>query len=434
MFNVRGTSTQLSSQFNPGATYAIRVFAMRADWDGVWHSTQNVTPHSQVATFTVPGCALPDAGTSTTSTTTSTTTTTTVPPVTLETGFDPNVNLDLYEMAVQSDGRILIGGSFTTVGGVTRKRVARLNSDGSLDTSFNLNADLNLNGAVYAMAVQSDGKILIGGDFTMVGSTTRNRIARLNSDGSLDSTFNSLNNVIDIDLSNNNVRVVAVQSDGKIIIGGDFLKVGGQTRNRIARLNSDGSLDTAFNPDANSAVFAAVVQSDGKVIIGGNFSTIGGATRRYVARLNTDGSLDTFAPSLDLSVSKIAVQSDGKILIGGSFTTVGGLTRNRIARLNADGSLDTGFNPNVNSNVEALAVQSDGKILIGGWFTAVGSPATTRNYVARLNADGSLDTGFNPNASSIIRTVREQSDGKIIIGGGFTTVGGTARNRLARLS
>jgi uncharacterized delta-60 repeat protein len=337
-------------------------------------------------------------------------------------------------MVVQSDGRILIGGSFTTVGGVTRKRVARLNSDGSLDTSFNLNADLNLNGAVYAMAVQSDGKILIGGDFTMVGSTTRNRIARLNSDGSLDSTFNSLNNVIDIDASNNNVRVVAVQSDGKIIIGGDFLKVGGQTRNRIARLNSDGSLDTAFNPDANSAVFAAVVQSDGKVIIGGNFSTIGGQTRRYVARLNSDGSLDTPAPSLNLSVSTIAVQSDGKILIGGSFTTVGGLTRNRIARLNSDGSLDTGFNPNVNSNVEALAVQSDGKILIGGWFTAVGSPATTRNYVARLNADGSLDTGFNPNASSIIRTVREQSDGKIIIGGGFTTVGGTARNRLARLS
>jgi uncharacterized delta-60 repeat protein len=141
-----------------------------------------------------------------------------------------------------------------------------------------------------------------------------------------------------------------------------------------------------------------------------------------------------FNPNVNLDLYEMAVQSDGKILIGGSFTTVGGVTRNRIARLNSDGSLDTGFNPNVNSNVEALAVQSDGKILIGGWFTAVGSPATTRNYVARLNADGSLDTGFNPNASSIIRTVREQSDGKIIIGGGFTTVGGTARNRLARLS
>jgi uncharacterized delta-60 repeat protein len=337
-------------------------------------------------------------------------------------------------MVVQSDGRILIGGSFTTVGGVTRKRVARLNSDGSLDPSFNLDADLNLNGAVYAMAVQSDGKILIGGDFTMVGSTARNRVARLNSDGSLDSTFNSLNNVIDIDVSNNNVRVVAVQSDGKIIIGGDFLKVEGQTRNRIARLNSDGSLDTAFNPNANSAVFAAVVQSDGKVIIGGNFSTIGVTRRDYVARLNTDGSLDTFAPSLNLSVSKIAVQSDGKILICGSFTTVGGVAQKYIARLNSNGTLETGFNPNPNSDVHALAVQSDGKILIGGWFTAVGSPATTRNYVARLNADGSLDTGFNPNASSIIRTVGVQSDGKIIIGGGFTTVGGTARNRLARLS
>ncbi len=97
-------------------------------------------------------------------------------------------------------------------------------------------------------------------------------------------------------------------------------------------------------------------------------------------------------------VYSVAVQADGKILLGGDFTTVGGTPRNHIARLNADGTLDTGFNPNANGDVYSVAVQADGKILLGGNFTTVGG--TARNHIARLNADGTLDTGFNPNANS----------------------------------
>jgi uncharacterized delta-60 repeat protein len=100
--------------------------------------------------------------------------------------------------------------------------------------------------------------------------------------------------------------------------------------------------------------------------------------------------------------------------------------------LNSDGTPDSGFNPNVSSSIDAVAVQSDGKILIGGFFTLVGG--ITRNRVARLNSDGSLDTGFNPDANGVVRALAVQSDGKIIIGGGFTTVGGVTRNRVARLS
>ena len=422
MITVRGTSTSLSNWFGSGATYAIRVFAMRADWDGVWHSTQNVTPHSQVVTFTVPGCAPAAEAT--------TTTTTTVPPGAVDTGFNPNVEpflRSVLAVAVQSDGKIIIGGSFTTVGGTARNYVARLNSDGTLDAGFNPDAG----GNVFAVAVQSDGKILIGGSFMTVGGVSCRGVARLNSNGTLDTGF--CPNVV---TGGNGVEAVAVQSDGKIIISGNFTKVGGDsgtTRNYVARLNSNGSLDTGFNPDANGVVYSAVVQSDGKIVIGGSFTTVGGTARNRVARLESNGTLDTgFNPNASSNVLAVAVQSDGKIIIGGNFFTVGGTARNLVARLNSDGTLDPGFNPNVNGIVYSAVVQSDGKIIIGGTFTTVGG--TERNRVARLNSDGSLDAGFDPNANEAIRAVAVQSDGKVIIGGSFTTVGGTTRNRLARLS
>jgi uncharacterized delta-60 repeat protein len=423
MFNVRGTSTSLSNWFGSGATYAIRVFAMRADWDGVWHSTQNVTPHSQVVTFTVPGCA-PAAEATTTSITT---TTTTVPPGAVDTGFNPNVEpfgRSVFAVAVQSDGKIIIGGSFTTVGGTARNYVARLNSDGTLDAGFNPDAG----GNVFAVAVQSDGKILVGGSFMTVGGVSCRGVARLNSNGTLDTGF--CPNVV---TGGNGVEAVAVQSDGKIIIGGSFTTVGGTARNNVARLNSNGSLDTGFNPNANGVVYSAVVQSDGKIIIGGSFTTVGGTARNNVARLNSDGTLDTgFNPDASSNVLDAVVQSDGKIIIGGNFTTVGGTARNLVARLNSDGTLDPGFNPNVNGIVYSAVVQSDGKIVIGGSFTTVGG--TARNRVARLESNGTLDTGFDPDAGGNVLAVAVQSDGKVIIGGNFTTVGGTTRNRLARLS
>ncbi|NDC10203.1 MAG: hypothetical protein EBZ75_12860 [Oxalobacteraceae bacterium] len=418
MITVRGTSTSLGNWFGSGATYAIRVFAMRADWDGVWHSTQNVTPHSQVVTFTVPGCA-PAAE--------ATATSTTVASGSSSAPFEVVTNDEVRALAVQSDGKILLGGLFTTVGSpaVTTNHFARLNSDGTLDTGFSPNVTgLNVNPDVYAIALQSDGKIVIGGNFTSVGGTTRNRVARLNSDGSLDASFNP-----DVD---GNVYAVAVQSDGKIIIGGSFTSVGGTTRARVARLNSNGSLDTSFgNPYIyGTSVDAVAVQSDGKVIAGGTFTAVGAAflTQTYLARLNSDGNRDTAfnnkvgggCCAVNHYVKTVVVQPDGKIIIGGRFTSVGGTSRNRVARLDSDGTVDSSFNPNVNDVVNAMVVQSDGKIIIGGNFTLVGG--TTRNRVARLNSNGSLDTSIDPNVDKEVRAMVVQSDGKIVIGGGF---GGT---------
>ncbi len=181
---------------------------------------------------------------------------------------------------------------------------------------------------------------------------------------------------------------LAVQPDGKILVGGGLTNLGGQTRNHIGRLNADGTLDGGFNPgtggSSDPTVYSLAVQADGKVLVGGGFTTLGGQTRNYIGRLNPNGTLDTaFNPGANGRVNSLAVQADGKILVGGWFTTLGGQTRNRIARLNENGSLDTGFNPGANDRVYSLAVQADWKILVGGQFTTLGGQ--TRNHLGRLN-------------------------------------------------
>src|SRR5213079_630832 len=125
---------------------------------------------------------------------------------------------------------------------------------------------------------------------------------------------------------------------------GSFSSVLGVTRNNIARLNTDGTLDTAFNPNASDFVYSIAVQADGKILAGGSFTSIGGQTRNYIARLDaTTGAADSFDPNADSIVYSIAVQADGKILAGGDFSganSIGGQTRNNIARLETDGRLD----------------------------------------------------------------------------------------------
>ena len=206
--------------------------------------------------------------------------------------------------------------------------------------------------------------------------------------------------------ANGVVVVVVVQPDGKILIGGDFTTLspnggGAVTRNRIARLNPDGTLDTAFDPNANGAVYSIAVQADGKILAGGIFGSIGGQTRNFIARLDaTTGLADSFNPNPGgpnaATVLSIAVQADGKILAGGVFVTMSGQLRNYIARLNPDGTLDTTFDPNPNQGVYSIAVQADGKILVGGIFSSIGGQ--TRNDIARLDATTGLADSFNPNA------------------------------------
>ncbi|MFA7379816.1 MAG: T9SS type A sorting domain-containing protein [Bacteroidia bacterium] len=353
----------------------------------------------------------------------------------LDASFNPGTgaNSTVWTTSIQSNGKIIIGGYFTSYNGTVRNYIARLNADGSLDTSFNQGTGVGY--IVFSTSIQSDGKIIIGGYFNSYNGTGRICIARLNADGSLDSSFNPGTG------AKWSVESTSIQSNGKIIIGGGFTSYNGTGRNYIARLNADGSLDASFNPGtgANRIVWTTSIQSNGKIIIGGEFTSYNGTGRNYIARLNADGSLDaSFNPGTGANnfVYSTSIQSNGKIIIGGEFTSYNGTGRNYIARLNADGSLDSSFNPGTGANgtVWKTTIQSDGKIIIGGNFTSYNG--TVRNYIARLNADGSLDSSFNPGtgANSTVWTTSIQSDGKIIIGGNFTSYNGTGRNRIARIN
>jgi uncharacterized delta-60 repeat protein len=349
---------------------------------------------------------------------------------------NPNANNDVHSIAVQADGKILVGGQFNganSIGGQTRNRIARLDATTGLADSF----DPNANSTVYAIAVQADGKVLAGGSFTTIApnggpTVTRNRIARLETDGRLDQTLNP-------GIAGGVVVATAVQADGKILIGGSFSTVLGVTRNNIARLNADGTLDAAFNPNADSDVYAIAVQADGKILAGGFFFTIGGQPRHRIARLDAiTGLADSFDPNANQYVNAIVVQADGKILAGGEFTGIGGQTRNYIARLDPNTGLADSWNPNASGGggVYSIAVQADGKILAGGPFNNIGGQ--TRNHIARLDATTGLADSFDPNPpadfNALVESIVVQPDGKILACGGFLTIGGQTRNHIARLN
>jgi uncharacterized delta-60 repeat protein len=350
--------------------------------------------------------------------------------------FNPNTGANniVHTSSIQSDGKIIIGGEFTSYNGIVRNRIARLNTDGTLDITFN--PGTGAGSSVLTTSIQSDGKIIIGGNFTSYNGIARKYIARLNTDGTLDITFNLGSG------ANNSVLITSIQSDGKIIIGGNFTSYNGISRNRIGRLNTDGTLDANFNPGtgANNSVMTISIQSDAKIIIGGNFTSYNEANKNYIVRLNTDGTLDTFfypGTGADSSVWTTSIQNNGKIVIGGNFAFYNGVVIKRIASLNTNGTIDLPFTTGIggaDNSVLTTSIQSDGKIIAGGNFTSYNGIA--RNYIARLNSDGTLDTTFNsgtgPNNSVLTTSI--QNNGKIIIGGDFTSYNGTLTNRIVRLN
>ncbi len=406
----------------------------------------------------------------------------------MDPSFDPgaSINGSVTQVLRQSDGKWIVAGFFTAVHEAQRGGIARLNADGSTDHTF-MDGMAGANGPVRSAAIQDDGKILIGGTFTEVNGEPRARIARLHPDGSLDPTFTATIH----SGAAHEVRTLAVQDDGRILIGGRFLYIDGEPRTGIARLNPDGSLDPAFGngeEGANDTVAAIALGPDGKVWVGGYFTTVNGESRRGIARLHPDGSLDeTFGDGLDLAegiVFAVAPLPDGKVLIGGSFFRVNGETWNRLARLHSDGTLDTSFGedmPRPSSTVSAIALLEDGGMMVGGGFSFIhgefrprlarlhpdgavdlsfgaglsgvvgsvnsiaieddaavvgGSFTGTHPYIARLGMDGELDASFTNGSSGptgTVRVVAEQSDGKILIGGNFRDIQGKIRRGIARL-
>jgi uncharacterized delta-60 repeat protein len=346
--------------------------------------------------------------------------------------FNPNVEglfgVAVRKIVVQPDGKVLVGGLFNSVapnGGpsVARSNIARFHSDGSLDPDFNPGA----NSDIFAIAIQPDGKILVGGYFTIIGGQFRNRIARLDPTTGLPDSFNPG--------ANDLVRTIVPQPNGMILVGGDFSGIGGAIRSRIARLDPVTGLTDPFNPDANSfsAVYSIALQNDGKILVGGTFTNIGGQARNRLARLDpTTGLADSLDPNVDGDVLSLALQADGKIVVGGFFNNVGGQPRANIARVEATGGGVDSFAPNANQTVQTVVVQPDGKILAGGGFTSIGGDA--RGRFARLDPATGLVDSFNPNAGGAVSTLTLHGDGQILAGGIFTTMSTQPRGRVARFA
>ncbi len=411
-------------------------------------------------------------------------------------------------VALQSDGKIVVAGLTLTGGGGTdfKFAVARFNTDGTLDTTFTnggpfpgtitTSVDNNTRSEGYAVAIQSDGKIVVAGHTDVGGGVFNLAVARLNTNGTLDTTFNAggaqpgtVSTLIDNSVVGSSGRSVAIQSDGKIVVGGyaDFASGAGE-KFAVARFNTNGTLDTSFNaggaqpgtvatdidnqtgPTHLSTGYSIAIQSNGAIVIAGEVRiTSGPLINRFgVARFLSTGVLDTsfnaggaqpgtastpintITNSTDSYGRSVALQSDGKIVIAG-FTVNpagSGIIYFSVARYLSTGTLDTSFNPSpailpgtltttidnimIDNEGYAVAIQQNGKIVVAGGFSNLINDSEFA--VARFNTNGTLDTTFvatipgaqpgtlkttidNQMTFNVGYSVVIQSDGKIVIAG-----------------
>jgi len=359
----------------------------------------------------------------------------------LDTTFNEG-NYGPYDMVFiikkQTDGKILIGGRFENYNNEDAGYIKRLNPDGTIDNTFF--SGYTFDDVVQAIELQGD-KILVGGVFQYYDPQDSNiqtrYMARLNSDGTLDGTFPTGNTF------NGQVRVITLQPDGKILVGGNFSGYNDGTGNvasrGLIRLNSDGTVDTSFNVgtgfenNQNGNVYSIIVQDDGKIVVGGWFTVYNGNTAERIVRLNPDGSNDFTMgdPGFNNRVSRIIQQPDGKFLCVGWFSEYSGNSYNHIIRFNTDGTVDTTFQDN-NIDwgyIQAIEILDTGKILIGGYYDS--------GYVNfnMLNSDGSISDdlnivgGFNGQVNYIL----QQDHYKVLVGGWFNQYQGYDVNYLARL-
>jgi uncharacterized delta-60 repeat protein len=334
----------------------------------------------------------------------------------LDPGFAPVLNGPVYALTIDWDGSIVVGGDFTLVNSVARGRLARLNSHATLAAAPALTFD----GPIYTLGLQRDGQIVAGGAFLQVNGQSRPRLMRVGLNGAPDPHFSPA--------PNGSVYALLIQPDDKLVAGGAFTLAGGAPRNRAARFYEDGSLDADFAPmgdeNVNQEVMALALQPDGKVVVGGTFTTFDGEERLRLARFWPDGRLDTgFAPRFNGDVRAIAVQPDGKIIVAGGFTQVNSQPRSFIVRLLVDGSLDPSFTSLNDAEVLralAVALQEDGKIVVAVEFK---EQTNRRSRLLRLNRDGSVDASFQPALSEgLISSLAIQKEGQILACGEFTVV------------
>lgn len=364
-------------------------------------------------------------------------------------------------IAVQADQRVVFFGNFSFYNGVWRPYGARVLKTGELDPSF---PAVDLDGRVDVVVIQPwDQKILIGGGFTQVNGTSRRGVARLNTDGTVDPTFNPGTGINGAHGGDLRVWDMVVKEDPdptrrRIIIGGQFETYNGVhigNKGGLVQLFENGSRDNTYDPRVeDGGVYALCLDSTNKLLVGGEFWYVGGQFKLRFARLNEDGTLDnTFSSGTGFSgpyasVTSIGLMPDNRIVIGGYFQQFSGITRRGLARIETDGTLDMSFNNgdgfcngtsvyDFADEVRCVLPMKDGSLVVGGNFTTYnGIPC---GNILRLKPDGSLDTGpaFGSGFNEWVMDLKLHNyipgEARILAGGFFNTYRGSAQGNIMRL-
>ncbi len=452
---VTATVTDLDADHNPGVISKVECFANNVS-QGIM-TLDPLVPDTYTLTFAPPGGAVTLRVTATDSESASASASVAIryqyaQPGEVRPFAPPLADGTVRALAADGGGRIYIGGEFTKLNtSVDAPRVARLLADGSIDAAFAPGAGFDARVRVMSYDAGSSG-LYAGGDFKNAGGVSHAALARLAvgkagmDDGAADPDFAPLIEASSLAVTPF-VGAIAVQGDGKILIGGNFSKINKVSRAFLARLLPDGSLDSSFAPVVPGLVNAIALQPDGKILIGGTFGEVNGVQRRNLARLNADGTLDT---TLDVgtgssggfggAVNSVAVAPGGDIYVGGSFSSYNGLRfYKNLAKLSSAGAIAPTFNylDGLDNQVYDVHVRPDGRILVTGLFTAIGNRllgfSTSVGRVAQLNSDGTLDGAFSAGtgANGSVLDSLPLPGGDILLAGAFTTFGGTARQNLA---
>jgi uncharacterized delta-60 repeat protein len=340
--------------------------------------------------------------------------------------------------------------SFTVIVGLRTNtvRIADAQRPGALAGTPGEN--LSPDGQLSALA-RGDGRLLVWGNFSRLGTEARHGLALLTLDGAVDPAFRppelwlGHRPIEALGRSSPNASIVTVkpQADGKLVLAGAFSRVNGQPRNSLLRLHPDGSVDESFGRELrfDGALYDLVIQPDGRIVVGGAFEHINGRRRPFIARLLPDGTPDdSFQPNggptsgWTVIILALDLQPDGRILMGGYFEKVDGQPMLNLARLNPDGTFDRTFKlrNGASGPVWRIRQQPDGRIVAGGVFDTVGGRSSRR--LARLLADGTPDPGFRPpHPNADVGEIVCLPDGRLLISGSFTTVAGQSRRFLALL-
>lgn len=340
-------------------------------------------------------------------------------------GFAASTGLHtVHAVAMQSDGKILIGGEFTEVNGIGRFGLARLLPSGALDTTFTA-GPTGIGRTIRSIAVLSNDQIVVAGDFNQFNGVARSRIVRLQANGTLDASFTSA-------VQFGYPQKVALDGLGRLVVAGE---IGNGEGGALLRLTTTGAHDGTFPPMPGSAVYDFAIEPSGSIVFGGAFTQVGTTPRNRLARVSDAGVLDaSFNPNAGGTIDAVALLADGRIAAGGIFSFMGGRPVNHLALLESTGEVVAGFSPLFNAGVTAVAQQSDGKLLVGGAFSMMG--ALTRSTLVRLNLDGTIDDTFIAppwGANNSIRAIVVQPDLKVLVGGHFGQAPARPQRNIGRM-